>query len=33
MIVVIPEDSPKGEIDLVISVAEFASNPLKIYVQ
>jgi uncharacterized protein (TIGR03437 family) len=33
VIVIIPEDSPKGEIDLVISVAEFASNPLKIYVQ
>jgi uncharacterized protein (TIGR03437 family) len=31
--VFIPEDSPKGETELVVSVAEFASNILKIYVQ
>ncbi len=31
--VFVPADSPKGEVDLVASVAEFASNPLKIHVQ
>jgi len=31
--VFVPADSPKGEVDVVASVAEFASNTLKIYVQ
>lgn len=31
--VFVPADSPKGEVDLLVSVAEFASNTLKLYVQ
>ncbi len=31
--VAVPADSPKGAVDLVVSVAEFASNPLTLYVQ
>jgi uncharacterized protein (TIGR03437 family) len=31
--VFVPADSPKGEVDVVASVAEFASNVFKIYVQ
>jgi len=31
--VFVPADSQQGEVDVVASVAEFASNPLKIYVQ
>jgi uncharacterized protein (TIGR03437 family) len=31
--VFVPAESPKGEVDLVAAVAEFASNTIKIYVQ